>query len=259
MELPFAVYIYFIVLCFIAGSCAGSFINCAAERYVAGESVLRGRSRCPACGRVLGILDLFPIFSYIFLKGRCRTCGAKIPARCLITELLGGVTYFAVAVKFGFSLQTLEYILLFSALIAIALIDGDTMEIPDGLQIFCLAVYVVFVPFTSGFGSVNQGALGAAALGGGLLVISLVMDCVLKKDTLGGGDIKMLFVLGLFLGLWKGLLMIIFACITGIVFVCISKTGKGNEFPFGPAIVAATFVVVLCGQQFIDWYLSLIP
>lgn len=252
-----AAEIYFFLLCFLVGACAGSFLNCAAERHAAGGSVFRGRSKCPVCGRTLGVFDLIPIFSYVFLGGRCRKCGARIPVRCLFCELLGGFGYLAIAVRFGFSFETAEYLLLFSALFLLALIDGDTMEMPDGVHVFAMAVYLVFLPFTTGFGSILRGLLGAAVLGGGMLVLALLLGFVLKKDALGGGDVKLFAVLGFYLGFAQGILMIIFACIAGLVFACMPRAGKEKEFPFGPAITVAAFAAVLIGQELVERYLAL--
>ena len=186
-ELPFGAQISFLLLMYLAGACAGSFIDCAAERRKSGESIVRGRSHCPACGAALGAIDLVPVFSYIFLRGRCRRCGAEIPPRCLGAELFGGLLWFSTAFRFGFSLLTLEYVLLFSALFAAALIDYDTMEIPDGLLLFGAILYAVFLPFSGDpSASVKQGLLGAVALGGGILAVSLLLDFVLRRESLGG-------------------------------------------------------------------------
>lgn len=251
--------IYIGAVAFLAGACIGSFLNCAADRYAEGQSVLKGRSRCPVCGRTLGIPDLIPVLSYLFLRGRCRGCGARIPVRCLFTELLGGLLWLTTFCAFGFRLQTLQYLLLFSALFVIALIDGDTMEIPDGLTLFCLVCYVAFVPFEGDLaGRLYQGLLGAAAIGGGMLVVSLLMDFLLKRETLGGGDVKLFFVLGFYTGLWKGLLMLILACIVGLAFALAFRKAPKKEFPFGPAIVIAAVAVLLAGQPVIDAYLSLL-
>lgn len=250
--------IYIGVIAFLAGACIGSFLNCAADRYAIGESVFKGRSHCPVCGRELGVLDLIPVLSYLFLRGKCRRCGAKIPIRCLFTELLGGLLWLFTYCAFGLSVQTAQYLLLFSALFAVALIDGDTMEIPDGITLFCLFCYLVFLPFLGNFPySLSEGLLGAAVIGGGMLILSLGMDFLLKKETLGGGDVKLFFVLGLFTGLWKGLLMLILACIVGLLAAVVQRNTK-KEFPFGPAIVVAAIVTLAVGQPIIDAYLSLL-
>ena len=259
MDLPLAADIYLTVLLFCLGACMGSFITCAADRYVSKESVLRGRSKCPACGHTLSVFELIPIFSWLFLGGRCRKCGARIPVRCFFTELLSALLYAAVYLKYGFSFTTLEYLILFSILVAIGLIDYDTMEIPDGLTLTGAAVFLLFLYPHGGWGErVTDGFLGAVVYGGGMLVISLVMDFLLKKETLGGGDIKLFAVLGLYTGLACGLLMLLISCITGLIFALSARGGKKKEFPFGPAIAVAAIFTLIAGQDIINRYLSLI-
>ncbi len=216
------VYIYIVI--FIFGACIGSFINCAADRYVCRQSVLRGRSHCPACGHALGILDLFPIFSFLFLGGKCRYCGAKIPVRCLLTELLGGIAYLLVVMRFGFEIVSLQYALLLPALLAVSLIDLDTMEIPNGLIAYCTLIFVLFLPFYADYMSrLQSGLVGLIVFGGGTLALSLVMDFLLKKDTLGGGDIKLFGVLGLYFGPVRGLLMLLLACVVGLPYALVAR------------------------------------
>ncbi len=263
IDLPLAADIYLAVLLFLFGACMGSFVTCAADRYVAKESVLRGRSKCPVCGHTLSALELVPIFSWLFLRGRCRKCGAPIPVRCFFTELLGGLAFAAIYLRYGFGFITLEYMAIFCALLAIALIDYDTMEIPDGLTVFIFAVFVLFLyPHSGSVGAMTEraksGLFGALAYGGGLLVLSLVMDLLLGKETLGGGDVKLFAALGLCTGLAGGLLLVLVSCVGGLLVALSVRKGKKKEFPFGPAISAAAVFVLLIGEDFVNWYLSLI-
>lgn len=259
IQLPLAAHIYLAVLLFLLGACMGSFLTCAAGRYAKKESVLKGRSHCDACGCKLGPLELIPIVSYLCLRGRCRKCGAPIPPRCLFAEAVTGLVYLAVYVRYGFGFVTLEYLLLFSALIAVALIDADTMEIPDGLVLFCAVVYAAFLYPHGGYEArARDGLLGAAVYGGGILLLSLLMDRALGRETLGGGDVKLFAVLGLYTGLARGLLMILLSCIGGLVFAYTVRAGRKKEFPFGPAIAAAAIAVLLVGQEIVELYLSLI-
>ncbi len=256
--LPLAAEIYYFILAFVLGACIGSFVNCAADRYVAKESVLRGRSHCPACGHVLGFFELVPIFSYLFLGGKCRHCGAKIPMRCFGVELLGGTVYASIAYFSGLSFEALEYAVLFPALLAVALIDLDTMEIPDGLLLFGAVLFLAFLPLhKDAFLRAEAGFYGAVAIGGGILAVSLLLDLVLHKETLGGGDVKLFAMLGLYTGIWRGLLLLILACILGLLFLLFGGRNKKKEFPFGPAIALAAAITLLTGQGIIDWYLSL--
>ncbi len=251
--------IYIGILAFLFGACMGSFVTCAADRYLAKQSVLKGRSYCPACGRTLGFLDLIPIFSYLFLRGRCRKCGAPIPIRCLFTELVSAFVYLAVFLRFGFSFVTLEYLMLLPALLAVALIDRDSMEIPDGLVLYGVVLFAAFFYLCGDHASRAQDAiLGALVLGGGMLLLSLGMDFLLKKESLGGGDIKLFAMLGLYTGLAQGVLMLLAACVIGLLLSFSVRKGKDKEFPFGPAIVLAALFTLLAGGEILTWYLSLL-
>lgn len=256
-SVPLQIYLYIII--FLFGTCIFSFVNCAADRYVCNQSVLKGRSYCPTCGHILGAMDLIPIFSYISLRGKCRYCGSKIPVSCLIAELLGGIGYVMIFLKFGFSFVTLELSLLIPALMAVALIDLKTMEIPNGLIIYMAALFVAFIAsyYPDVLNRFLSGLIGGAALGGSLLIIALIMDKALKRESLGGGDIKLFGAVGLFLGPWRGLLAVILSCIFGLISALTIRENQNKEFPFGPAICFATFISLLVGSDIIDLYLSL--
>lgn len=252
--------IYIAILLFLFGACMGSFITCAAGRYIAKESVLKGRSHCPVCGKTLGPLELIPIFSYLFLRGRCRGCGAPIPVRCFFTELITGALYLVVFLRYGITFVTLEYLILFSVLLAIALIDCDTSEIPDGLNLSGVLVFLAFYyPHGDLAARAQDAALGAVIYGGGMLLLSLFMDLLLKRETLGGGDVKLFAMLGLYTGVAKGVVMILLACVAGLLLSLRMKKGRQKEFPFGPAISVAAIVTLLFGQEIVNLYLSLIP
>lgn len=251
-------HIYIGILLFFLGACMGSFVTCAADRYHARESVLHGRSRCPACGKTLGFTELIPVLSYVFLRGRCRSCGAPIPVKCLFTELLGGLVYCTVFWKFGLHFITLEYLLVCTALLAIALIDADSMEIPDGLLLFLVLVFAAFFYPHGGTETRAKDALwGALAIGGGMLLLSLLMDFVTRRETLGGGDVKLFFVLALFTGVAQGLVLVLFSCVAGLV--CSRRAGrKDGQFAFAPAIAVAAFFTLLLGGELVDLYWNLI-
>ena len=257
LPLPPLAAAYLLFLAFVCGACAGSFTNCAALRHVTGEKVSRGRSHCPQCGHTLGILDLFPIFSWVFLRGKCRYCGAPVSKRYPFTELICALLWLSSAAVCGLSVQTLEYCVLFTLLLAVALIDYDTMEIPDGLLLAGAALFAACLFFHDApLARLKSGLLGGLALGGSLLVISLVMDKVLGRDSMGGGDIKLFALLGLYTGLGVGLLLVILSCFAGLLFAFLSKA-KDKPFPFGPAIALAAWPALLVGPRFVNWYLSL--
>lgn len=252
--------IYCGAVALLLGAVFGSFLNCAAWRLSHGESALRGRSRCTACGHVLGAGDLVPILSWLFLRGRCRYCGKKIPARYPLAEAVFALLTLLCLLRFDLSWLCLRNWILLCCLFCLSLTDLECMIIPDVCLIIAAAVWVIFLPLTGmGWPAVRGGLLAGLIFGGGLLGLSLLMDRILKRDSLGGGDIKLFAVLGLYLGIVGTLFMTVLACLLGLLFAVLRRgRGGGSEpFPFGPAIAAAGTVMLLCGEPLIQWYTGL--
>lgn len=249
--------IYMTVVLAALGAVMGSFLNCAAMRYAAGEKLPRGRSRCPKCGRTLGASELVPIFSWVFLGGRCKGCREKISVRYPLTELIGAAAFAAAYLRFGLSFYTAELVVLFSVLLLLALIDYDTMTLPGPPMLFALAVWALFLP-THGDWKTRaiQGAASAAVVFAVILALSLIMDKLLKRESLGGGDLKLMALAALFLGPWRTLLMLIVSCALALVFVAATRS-RGKPFPFGPALCAGTALTLLAGDPVVAWYLGL--
>lgn len=255
--MPVYATIYFCFLASLIGAVMGSFINCWALRYLTGERYPRGRSHCPKCGATLGARDLVPVFSYLFLRGRCRFCHEPISPRYMLVELLSAGAYLAAWLTFGFSLRTLELMCLMPALLLLALIDLDIMELPNGPMLYAAAVFLVFLPaYPEPFTRLWHGALTGAVIFAVLLALSLLMDKLTGRDTLGGGDLKLMAVLSLFLGPAGALLALITACVLGLLTMALLRA-RGRAFPFGPALCAAAVLTLLWGQPLIDLYLGL--
>ncbi|MEE0955964.1 MAG: prepilin peptidase [Eubacterium sp.] len=257
MELTLGLKLYFYILSFIFGTIFGSFINCMAWRITVGESVVKGRSRCPHCGHVLSAADLVPIFSWLLLKGRCRYCKNPISIRYLLIELITGIAFLLAAVRFGLSFETLRAMILVCILMGLSLVDYDSQIIPNGFLLFGIAVWAFFLPLVSEkiAGDLISGLAGGFAIGGGMLLISMIFDKVTGKESLGGGDVKLFFMTGLYLGPAVGLFNLILACIIGLLFAVLLRRQK---FPFGPAISIASYVSLLYGSMFVEWYSRLI-
>ena len=246
---------YFAVVSFILGSVFGSFINCFAWRITHHESILKGRSHCAVCGHTLGALDLVPIFSWLFLKGKCRYCGEKISPRYMLTELVLGAAFLLSFICFGFHWETPRLMALSVALLGLSLVDLEIQEIPDGFIIYGIILWAVTLPLMDdGVKALWQGLLSGVLIGGGILLISLVMDKVLKKESLGGGDVKLLFMVSLYMSPLAALLNVVLACVLGLLFVAALKSEK---IPFGPSISLASFVTLLVGEKLAAWYLGL--
>ena len=251
---------YCCAVALLLGAVFGSFLNCAAWRLSHGESVLRGRSHCTACGHVLGAGDLVPVLSWLLLRGKCRYCGTKIPARYPLTEAVFALLTLLCLLRFDLSWLCLRNWLLLCCLFCLSLTDLECMIIPDVCLIIAAAVWLIFLPLTGlGWPAARNGLIAGLVFGGGLLGISLLMDRILKRDSLGGGDIKLFAVLGLYLGVVGTLFMTVLACLLGLLFAVLrrGRTGGGEPFPFGPAIAAAGAAVLLYGEPLIQWYISL--
>lgn len=243
--------IFFYVISFVTGLIFGSFCNAWGWRIAHGESIAKGRSHCAVCNHELGARDLVPVFSWLFLKGRCRYCGEKISVRYPAVELICGLYYLSIFLKYGMSLDCLRLLILGSLLLVASLVDYDTMELPDGLLIAAAAAALLRLPDWKSI------LIGAFAVSVPLLLIVLAMDRILKRETMGGGDIKLMAVLGMHFGAGKTLLLIVAACLIGIAVALIAKKGKGKEFPFGPVLSLASWFTALFGSDIINYYLSL--
>lgn len=248
--------VYLLVLCVILGLCMGSALNCLAWRIANKKSWTKGKSICPACRHELHTRDLIPLLSYIFSKGKCRYCGENISPRYPLTELGLAVIFVAVFLRYGFTLYTLDIMVLASCLFTLSLIDLDTMTIPDRFLIIPAVCQLVYAYYYGGFASVWYALWHGLTLGGAVLLISLFMDKVLKKESMGGGDIKLLFVLGLFLDLPECLLLLVFSCVLGLVIALLLRRSE-KAFPFGPALSAGMLLTLMVGAPIVNWYLGL--
>ena len=251
--------------CFVAaalGAVMGSFLNCAAWRIAHGQSFLKGRSRCPECGHVLGVPDLVPLFSWLFLRGKCRYCGAKVSVRYFLTELFMAVVTLVCLLRYDLTIVCLRNYVFLCCLFCLSLVDFENYTIPDGCLLISAAVWLAALPFLHmSWKEALMHLLAALIFGGGLLLLSLVMDRILKRDSLGGGDIKLFFVVGLYLGIAATLFSLLLACVLGLVFAFLRKRigkSKNEQIPFGPSIVAAAAVMLLFGDPMVRWYLGLI-
>jgi len=258
---PF-ITVYCCVLAFMLGAVMASFLNCMAYRIVHGESVLKGRSHCDVCGHELGVLDLIPIFSYLFSKGRCRYCKSKLSSRHLWLETISAIAFLTIILKYDISFQTLEYLIFTCLLMACAFADLEGTIIPDRFIIAGLIVRLGFILVNGNFvKDLLFSLIGGFTIPVALLIVVLVFEKITKKDAMGGGDIKLLFMIGLFIG-WKcNVLCLLLACIIGIVFGAVTNLSKKDTtdktFPFGPSIVLAAWICILIGDDIIHLYLSL--
>lgn len=261
-ELSPGLSVYLLIFAALLGSVWASFSGCAASRMKNGESFLKGRSHCDSCGHVLKPLDLVPIFSWLFAKGRCRYCKAKIPASCPVTEALGAASFVLILWRYGLTLLGLRNLIFTAILILISLIDWETGLIPDSLILASLASFLLFTGFISGWHGIWTGLVGGLMLGVPLLLLVLLIDRVLKRESMGGGDLKLFFAVGLYFPWRELLLVVILSCITGLLLALLTRKTTGDPenpkaFPFAPSIALAAVASLLWAGPIVNWYLNL--
>ena len=252
--------IFCAALAAVLGAVMGSFLNCAAWRIARGESFVKGRSRCPTCGHTLGAAELVPVVSWLIQKGRCKACGAKLSARYPLTELGFALVTVLCLLRFDLRLLCLRNYIFLCCLFLLTLTDLDDMIIPDGCHIVAAAAWLATAPWVfSGWGEALGHLAAALVYGGGLLGVSLILDKVLGRESLGGGDVKLFAVVGLYLGMIGTLFAMMLACVVGLLFAALSRRGgAGRAFPFGPSIALSAAVMLLYGAPLVAWYQGLL-
>jgi leader peptidase (prepilin peptidase)/N-methyltransferase len=248
-----------VALVIIGGLVLGSFLNVCIWRIPRGESIVNPPSHCGSCGTRLKPLDLVPVLSYVFLGGRCRYCKTKISLRYPAVEILTATLLTGLYIHTGFSVLFGFYGALFLLLIAIGFIDFDHQIIPDSLVIAGALVGLGMNIAGAGIGIVN-GLLGALAGGGILLLIALAALYIFKKEGMGGGDIKLMAMAGLFLG-WKMTLVSLFlsvcaAAAVGVLLMAIGKKKHEDAIPLGPFLSLGIVLAVFWGERLLTWYLA---
>lgn len=230
----------------VLGAVFGSFAALLSYRLPRGEPVLRGRSRCPSCGRALGAADLVPLLSWLVRRGRCAHCGMAVSARYPVIEVMAAALAVLAALRFGFSFSATAVALLGSLLVGLAASDLETGLLPNPLVAAVGVLGVVFAAFSGGNAALIDAALGAAAALVLVLIARFAATAFSGRNALGFGDVKLVAASGLWLGLANLPAFFIGAGIFGIGHALVWRaTGRGETFPFGPAIAASLFACLL--------------
>ena len=254
---PF-LYRYFLVLAALFGAVMGSFLHCATYRLVHGGSVLRGRSRCPACGHVLGPGDLIPVVSWLALRGKCRYCCGPIHWRYPVSEGTMALLTALCLARFDLTLLCLRNWILLACLFTLTITDLEDRTIPDLLLAVPAGVWAATAPFLlSGWREAGLHLAAGLCFGGAVLGLSLWMDRRLGRESLGGGDVKLIALMGLYLGFPGAMLALILGCILGLAVIAFRRDKKA-PIPFGPALAAATGGMLLYGEKLVTWYCHLL-
>lgn len=243
----------FVAWAALLGALIGSFLNVCIGRMPYGESVVSPRSRCPACGERIAWYDNVPIVSFLLLRGRCRRCRERISWRYPVVEAGTVAIWVGMAALYGPTPRGLVGALLFSLLLTIAIIDARHYLIPDPLSIGGLAAGLAasFLPGDPSPGTALLGGLVGFAI---LFGVGWLGERVFKKPAMGGGDMKMMAMVGAFLGPLGAILTIFLGALTGsLIFGPISlKTGK--LVPFGVFLALGAAATFLVGDALVDWY-----
>ena len=234
----------FILAFFIVGTIFGSFYNVVGYRIPKGESILYPSSHCPKCNHELKAFELIPILSFIFLGGKCKKCKAKISMFYPLFELLTGIGFVLSYIVFGFSLECLYSIIFISMLIIIIISDYQTMIIPDSVLIFSSLLMIFVKFFMSGIESVGICLLHALGAFIFMLLLKLFGDFIFKKESMGGGDIKLLAVFGFVLGFPMSIISVFLSAFIALpISLIILKIKKNHEIPFGPFLAISAAIV----------------
>lgn len=241
----------------IFGLVIGSFLNVCMDRLPLGQSIIVPPSHCIACGTRLGVFDLVPVFSYIFLRGRCRICGAPISVRYPLLELLTSSLFSLCFIVFGWGVELTTAWVFTAFLLVIAVIDYDYKLIFDKVLI-PFAIVALIVDFLQ-FSAVNwQDKLFGAFFSGALLYLIVLVT----QGGMGIGDVKFVTVLGFWLGMIGMaetlLLSFVLGGIVGTFLLVTGKKRRKDAIPFGPFICLAALTSYLYGQELLRWYINYI-
>ncbi len=253
-------FFFFMVVCsFILGILIGSFLNVCIYRIPAEESIVSPPSRCPNCGASIRWYQNIPIFSYLMLRGKCGSCRVGISWRYPVIEALTGALFVLVFLSFQFSAATVVYWLFVAALVVITFIDLDHQIIPDVISLPGIVVGFL-CSFAIPWLTWSDSLLGILLGGGSLWLVAVLYELLTKKEGMGGGDIKLLAMIGAFLG-WKAILPIIFfssliGSLVGVPVMLAKKADSTLAIPFGPFLALGAVVYLFWGPQLIAWYLS---
>jgi leader peptidase (prepilin peptidase)/N-methyltransferase len=238
---------------FVLGLIIGSFSNVVIFRLPLGRSIISPGSHCRACKTPIRPWDNIPLLSYLLLKGRCRVCREQISPYYPAIELTSGVLYILLWFKFGLSLPLIAYALFSSALLVVALIDLDHQIIPDIITLPGMALGLALSPWTL-ISTPFASLIGALAAGLFFYIVAIV-----SKGGMGGGDIKLIAMIGAFLG-WQGAFFTILVgaltgSVVGITLMMTNKKGRKDKIPFGPYLSFAAILFTLLGNNIIHWYI----
>ena len=257
--MPMPVPIVIPLFVFIFGALIGSFLNVCIYRIPEGKSIVSPPSHCPSCGEGVRWYDNIPILSYLILRGKCRFCANRISVQYPLVELLTALAALFFFLKFQLSIVFAILFIFTAALIVISFIDLEHRIIPDVISLPGIIVGFVAALFLPEVGWMSS-LIGILVGGGSLLLVAWVYQLLTRKEGMGGGDIKLLAMMGAFLG-WRAIPFIIFASsligsVIGISVMLIQKKDSKFALPFGPFLAIGALIYIFFGSRIISWYLN---
>lgn len=246
--------IYYIAV-FVFGLIVGSFLNVVILRLDSIESIIKGRSHCPKCKKILGWKDLIPFLSFVLLRGKCRYCNNSISWQYPAVEISTACVFVVLLHLFGFSWSLIFYAVIFSLLIVVFVYDLLHEMIPEEIVWIALIISLLGSWYFGGFGVANMllGGLIAGSIPAILVIIS-------KEKWMGAGDIKLGFLLGAMVGYPEALFLLfssfVLGSIVGIILMGIKKKEIKDSVPFAPFLVLSGLITIIWGNYFISWYLG---
>lgn len=243
--------LYYIIIFFIFGTVFGSFFNVVGSRMPEGESIVNPPSHCSNCNHKLGFWELFPILSYIFLGGKCKNCKTKISIVHPLFELFSGIL-FALSYKvFGMTLEFLIALTFISALLIVIVSDFNYMIILDEVLLFFGMLLIIEMLINYGLSSTIYSIISGVISFVIMFVFKLIGDLIFKRESMGGGDIKLLALFGIMLGWQNALVTIFLGAIIGLpISLILLIKNKDNVVPFGPFLSFAAIILVLTKFDF---------
>lgn len=249
------------IIVFIFGSIIGSFLNVCIYRLPKGRSIIVPGSHCPNCTARIRWYDNIPILSFVFLGGKARCCKARISLRYFIVEVLTALAFLVLFIFFGLSAKFFAYSILVSGLIVATFVDFEIQEIPDEISVGGLVAGIVLaIAFPSMMNAASRlsGFLNSflGALTGGVMIYAMGMfgEFMFKREAMGGGDVKLLAMIGSFIG-WKLTVLTFFiAPGFGAVVGLILKIREGKDIiPYGPYLSLAAVVSIFFGEKILNF------
>lgn len=242
---------------FIIGTIIGSFLNVCIYRIPRGQSILYPSSKCTNCNTRIEFFDLVPILSYIFLRGRCRHCNNKISPMYIIIEILTGISFVFIFLKYGLVFEFFKYSIFIVILLLIAAIDIYNMNVYFSTIVIGISLAIIFLIFEYFYGYYIKTFFYGGIVSG----IFIYLIIMITGGGMGWGDVEVCAIAGLFLGLKLVVFMIMISfflgTLIGIILLILKVKSRKDYLPFVPFIFVASLITVLVGDKFIKLYISI--